>query len=111
MVGASSLPADYDIYFWGPADQDPYGNDAVDGLTATKTGPAAVFLPDGSIQDAGAFRIADDRGNFFEVRMESLATAKPDVLKWHPDPPWGGKAGFFPEGRHTGSNQPLWEWY
>lgn len=105
------VPSDLAIYFWGPADKGPEGADVIDGFTATKQGTVAVFLPDGSVQDPGAFRFGDERGNFLEVRIETAATGKSDVLKWNSSPSWGGKAGWFPHGSHTASNKPLWEWY
>jgi len=46
------------------------------------TGNCFVFLPDGSVQELGAFRIADVRGNFLEIRVEPQATARVHVLKW-----------------------------
>jgi competence protein ComGC len=62
------------------------------------TGDCFVFLPDGSVQEPGAFRIADVRGNFLEVRVEPRATARVQVRKWdETDSQWytrgqGGKA-------------------
>lgn len=105
------VPTDLDVYFWGPADSDPEGADTIDGFTATPHGQVAVFLPNGSVRNPGAFRFGDKHGNFLEVRIVTAATAKSEVFKWNPDPSWGGKAGWFPQGRHTSSNKPLWEWY
>ncbi len=61
-------------------------------------GSCFVFLPDGSVQQPGALRIADVRGNFLEVRVEPRATARVQVRKWdETDSEWytrnqGGKA-------------------
>ena len=61
-------------------------------------GDCFVFLPDGSVQEPGAFRIADVRGNFLEVQVEPRATARVQVRKWdETDGRWytrsqGGKA-------------------
>ena len=67
---------------------------------------AAVFEPDGSIRDIGAFRIADDRGdprNTLEVRVAPRATARIEVRKFV----FGGPSGddFYPAGAG------LWKWY
>lgn len=100
------------LYFWGPADGGPEGNDAIDGFTTDGNGDqVAVFLPDGSIEESGAFRVADTRGNFFEMRVAPQATAMIRTLKYHSSPPWGGPAGFFPPGRHKATGDPLWRWY
>lgn len=105
------VPSDLEVYFWGPADKDPEGADVFDGFTATPKGTVAVFRPDGSVEDPGAFRFGDDHGNHLEVRIETAATGKTEVMKWNPSPSWGGKAGWFPQGRHHKTNKPLWEWY
>jgi Tfp pilus assembly protein PilE len=61
-------------------------------------GGCFVFQPDGSVEKPGAFRIADVRGNFLEVRVEPRATARVQVRKWdETDGKWytrsqGGKA-------------------
>lgn len=105
--------ADANIYFWGPGDTSWEGADAVDGLTPAGSGPnVAVFEPDGSIRDVGAFRIADARGNFFELRIAPEATAQVEVRKYYRDPPpWGGSPDFFPQGKHPGVGDSLWRWY
>lgn len=100
------------VYFWGPADASAEGADAVVGFTPADGGrpSAAVFERDGSIRDVGAFRIADTRGNFFELRIEPQATAQVEVLKYYNDnPPWGGSPDYFPQGQHP-AGFPLWMW-
>jgi type II secretory pathway pseudopilin PulG len=72
---------------------------------------AAVFEPDGSIRDTGAFRFADDRGdprNTLEVRVSPRSTARIEVRKYV----YGGgctgtdlPACFYPAGAG------LWQWY
>jgi prepilin-type N-terminal cleavage/methylation domain-containing protein len=42
----------------------------------------AIFNPDGSLMEVGAFRLRDRRGNFLEVRMEPKATGKVTLRKW-----------------------------
>jgi prepilin-type N-terminal cleavage/methylation domain-containing protein len=62
------------------------------------SGDCFVFLADGSVDKPGAFRFADVRGNFLEVRVEPKATARVQVRKWNEtDNDWytrdqGGKA-------------------
>ncbi len=99
------------IHFWGPADASPNGTDIVDGLsTDGNSDPIAIFDPDGTIREEGAFRIADARGNFFEVRIAPRATARVEVRKWYPSPPFGGGSDFFPKGKAS-SGDNLWKWY
>lgn len=43
----------------------------------------AVFLPDGSIEEPGAFRFADERGNFLEVEAAPKATGRIEIHKWN----------------------------
>lgn len=106
------LPTKYDVHFWSPADKDPNGKNVIDGLTTTNAGENAfVFLPDGSVMDPGAIRVADERGNFFEIRVEPRATARVQILKYYKDPPWGDPDGFFPRGRHPTEEVPMWKWY
>ncbi len=66
----------------------------------------AVFLPDGSIRDAGAFRLADGKQpqpNVLEVRVEPAATARVEIRKYL----FAGTngAGFYSSGGGT------WQWY
>jgi type II secretory pathway pseudopilin PulG len=42
----------------------------------------AIFLSNGSVNDAGAFRFGDQRDNYLEVRIASPATGRVEVLKW-----------------------------
>ena len=101
------------ISFWGPADATPNGGDISAGLDADSSSrPVAVFEPNGSIRTLGAFRIADARGNYFEVRIAPRATARIEIRKYYETPPFGGGvSGFFPRGRDTSSGENLWKWY
>ncbi len=112
-LGRLQLPVDdYDITFWAPRDARPEGGNAIDGLSPTSAPlNAVIFEPPGSVRDVGAIRIADGRSNFFELRVAPQATGKVQVLKYHPNPPWGDSAGFFPRGRHPDTGDPMWEWY
>lgn len=64
-----------------------------------------IFLSDGSVRSAGAFRLFDSRGNYLEVRIEFPATGKIALQKWFgggdPDTNW------FENGEATRK----WQWY
>lgn len=111
-LGRMNLPTDYQIRFWAAGDQHAEGHNAVEGFTPTNAAVnALVFQPDGTVLDPGALRIADGRGNFFELRIAHAGSGNPRILKYHPSPPWGGQAGFFPRGRHRQTGDPMWAWY
>jgi type II secretory pathway pseudopilin PulG len=93
-----------------------------DGIVGTATAPAesidgltpaggnlrvAVFEPNGSIRNPGAFRLSDGkdpRMNLFEIRIAPQATARIEVRKWV----YGG--GGNPDAfRPYGAG--LWDWY
>jgi len=106
------LPIDYGFSFRSPLDKGPKGKTVIEGLTVTNAPVnAVVFVPHGSVLDTGSIRIADDRSNFFELRIEPRATARVQVLKYHPEPPWGDPAGFYPRGRHEQTGDPMWVWF
>lgn len=42
-----------------------------------------VFQADGSVQDLGAIRFGDQRGNYLEARIERAATARVSLRKWN----------------------------
>lgn len=54
-----------------------------------------TFISDGSALRAGAFRLADTRGNFLEVRVDFPATGKVVIQKWIEGSGWfeNGEAG------------------
>jgi prepilin-type N-terminal cleavage/methylation domain-containing protein len=77
---------------------------SVDGFTDRGAGPRAVFEPNGSVADVGAFRVRDDRQNFLEIRVSPEATAQIKLLKWHSnDNAWYT--------RDMRDGKVLWEWY
>ncbi len=45
----------------------------------------AIFQSDGSLDAAGAFRFADARGNYLEIRVAPAATGKVQIRKYDPD--------------------------
>lgn len=79
----------------------PDSQPSVEGFTTIAGLPAryAVFSEDGSINDAGAFRVGDERGNFLEIRVAPAATAKITIRKWDED-------GWYLHGE----NERTWTW-
>jgi len=57
----------------------------IDGFTVVGSVGTAQFDSDGSAAATGAFRFADARGNFMEVRVEPRASAKVQLQKWDED--------------------------
>ena len=55
---------------------------AVDGFDVDGDDCWVSFNTDGSVAVSGAFRIADPRGNFLEIRVAPTSTAKVKVRKW-----------------------------
>ena len=115
-IARLNVPTDREIFLWHPGDAAPDGAQAITGFTTTAAlEPAAVFLPDGSVDTAGGIHIADARGNFFSVRVEPAATAKVRILKWDDNPSWGttwdDNDYFFPRGRHPVDDVPMWRWF
>lgn len=113
VAGAPAKTTDYElgrfrlpsgVQFWGPGDAVPEGADAVEGWTDDPAGaglpPLAVFRSDGTIEEAGALRLGDGRGNRLEVRVSPEATARVEVRKLDADGVW----------RARGDGGKTWEW-
>jgi len=77
-VAQCILPAG--VYWGGPL-ADP---DITLGFTVVGMEKLAVMEPDGSIQDIGAFRFHDQRGNYLSIQIAPAATARVTLLKWDP---------------------------
>jgi type II secretory pathway pseudopilin PulG len=79
-LGRFRLPSG--IAFLTPDGDD--GVDSIDGFANPEPIPAhiAYFGINGSVADAGAFRIADTRGNFLEARIAAATTARVELRKW-----------------------------
>lgn len=75
LIGEAILPGG--LSFAAP---DPLP--AVDGFPVAGDECWVSFNPDGSVAVSGAFRIADPRGNFLEIRVAPTSTAKVKVRKW-----------------------------
>ena len=78
QIGRLDLPGD--LSFAGPP-----ANPAVVGFQSAGDDSWVTFNTDGSVPQIGAFRVADPRGNFLEVRVGPAATAKIQVRKWNED--------------------------
>jgi competence protein ComGC len=80
----------------------PDGLDIVEGFTliADLAPNVTVFRENGSVDDAGALRVLDSRGNFLEIRVAPAATARVTLQKWD-----GSTWALQGEGGHT------WEWH
>ena len=55
----------------------------VNGFTNDGTQQVAIFDPNGSARDAGAFRIADAYDNFLEIRVAPATTGRVRLRNWH----------------------------
>jgi prepilin-type N-terminal cleavage/methylation domain-containing protein len=111
-IGRIYLATQSEVHFHGAGDANPYGADALAGLTPMPSGSNAyVFEPDGSIRHVGGVRVADERGNFFELRAAPKATGKIRVMKYNSGPSWGDAAGYFEQGNVPSTGKPLWVWY
>jgi prepilin-type N-terminal cleavage/methylation domain-containing protein len=77
-----------------------FNKDSVDSFTTDPDGgpSLAIFQSDGTVSDLGAFRLADQSGNFLEVRVTSIA-GRAEIRKWN------GTA-YVP----NGDNGKAWTW-
>jgi prepilin-type N-terminal cleavage/methylation domain-containing protein len=93
VLGRLALPANVEF-------DAPEGEELIDGFTPAGSEQWAVFLPNGSVADEGAFRICDIRENCFEIRVGPPATGRIELLK-RQDGQWlasgtPGEEGFLP---------------
>ncbi len=80
-----------DLEFKEPGGQT--GLNSLDGfVNPNMPDQRAIFLSDGSLEAAGAFRFADARGNYLEIRIAPAATGKVQLRKYDPalDVNWDG---------------------
>lgn len=94
------LPAGLDFRF-----KDDFGLDSIDPADFNPD-KEAVFFPDGTALDAGAFRFGDGRGNYLEVRVDPPSTGRISISKWILGFGGGGDAWV-----DHGENGEAWEWY
>ena len=88
------MPLPTRLHYWGPADAAAEGPNATDPPST----PVMTFMPNGAIDEEGAFRFSDGL-NFLEVRVAPRATARVTMLKWN-GTQW----------RPQGENDERWEW-
>jgi prepilin-type N-terminal cleavage/methylation domain-containing protein len=101
--GPYPLPAGVDL--WGPTDNAAEGVNAIAEWDVGATpNPGPIYATDGSVQSEGAFRFREPNGNFLEVRILFVGTAKPVTRKWfgggNPDSNW----------YENGDPDHVWQW-
>ena len=98
----------------------PIGLEVVDGFTNISGGPigaadvseqVAVFRSDGSVQDVGALRIGDTRGNFFELRIDIAASGKVVLSKYDCTLDTWYERYFLNETTNKSEVTSRWTWY
>lgn len=102
-VSRCPLPAG--VSWGGPPDAGPAHAAIVLGFTTIgtdETEQVAIFEPDGTIQDIGAFRFGDQRGNYMAIEIAPAATGRVRLLKWDAeDETW----------REQGEEGKKWQWF
>jgi prepilin-type N-terminal cleavage/methylation domain-containing protein len=96
--GLYNLPNGVNLQAPGEAVEGPKSTVGWDDAGDADDFKGPTFMSDGSVLRAGAFRLADTRGNFLEVRVEFPATGKVVLQKWfggNVDTDWfeNGEAG------------------
>jgi prepilin-type N-terminal cleavage/methylation domain-containing protein len=86
VLGRLNLPA-------GVLLDAPGGMPAVEGFAVVGTRAFAVFKSDGSVDVQGAFRMADSRDNYLEIRVAPRGTARIEVRKWDGSNWWARDEG------------------
>lgn len=103
-VSRCALPSG--VSWGGPSGSGPANEAIVLGFTTVGTDAAAeevaIFEPDGTIQDIGAFRFGDQRGNYLAIEIAPAATARVRLLKWDPDDS---------QWKERGEDGDRWEWF
>jgi len=108
----SSMRLSRGIFFHGEEDNDPEGPNALinfDSNTCSgcPAGGWVQFNPDGSASMVGAIRLADARGNFLEVAVTTMATAKVEIRKHDPV-----NDLYYVQGEvQRGTKAITWEWF
>lgn len=109
---APAIALTADVLFIGEDETEPNGDLAVDGFTAAPEDDLpeiAVFQPDGSVRNRGAFRFGDLKGNILEVRASPEATGRVQIRKYQPERAEPNLEGtfYFP----PASGNERWVWY
>ncbi len=69
------------VDFDAPA-ADPYSDGAISGFSDRAGDKVAIFQSNGSVEDLGAFRLADPFDNYLEVRVDPPLTGRVRTLKF-----------------------------
>lgn len=99
------------VSFWGAENEAPEQADALghfdddSSCSECPRGGWEEFKTDGSAVQTGAIRFGDERGNFLEVNVTSLATGKIEVRKYDPE-----SEAYWVQGE-VGGRGKSWEWY
>jgi len=80
VAGPHPLPKGIELRAPGEAKEGAEAIHLWDVGANANDGP--IFNTDGSAAAAGAFRFREPSGNYLEVRIEFLGTAKPTIQKW-----------------------------
>jgi len=95
------------VFLHGPGAMGTANLNAVYDFTALSDGAAVQFNADGAVDNMGAFRFRDQRGNILELRVSPKASARVAVRKFAGDPNGGDDpTQYFESGEGTG-----WTWY
>lgn len=103
-VSRCALPSG--VSWGGPTGSGPANEAIVLGFTTVGADEdaeeVAIFEPDGTIRDIGAFRFGDERGNYLAIEVAPAATARVRLLKWDPDDgQW----------KERGEEGDRWQWF
>jgi prepilin-type N-terminal cleavage/methylation domain-containing protein len=99
------------VSFWGAENAEPEQADALinfdddSSCSSCPEGGWADFKTDGAAARTGAIRFGDERGNFLEVNITSLATGKIEIRKYDPE-----SKEYWVQGE-VGGKGKSWEWY
>ena len=98
----------------------PSGDQVTEGFTNISGGPVgeaavselvAVFLSDGSVQDVGALRVGDTRGNYFEFRVDIAAAGRIVLSKYDCARTRWFERYYLNESTNKSEVTSRWRWY
>lgn len=104
IVSRAQLSSDK-LFFRNPELKE--GEDSIEGFTSVDGKLSAVFQPNGSVADDGAFRIGDIRGNFLEVRIAPAASGRIEIRKWQEE---GEVDSWIGSGDPADPDYIAWKW-
>lgn len=79
---ASLLRVEPPVMLQGPEDDEPYGDEAIDGFEQSDEGGVVSFRPDGTAAAEGAVRLRGATGDSVEIRLAPAASARIAVRVW-----------------------------